>query len=71
MTAHETKRGPGRPPVDAEQALSAIFSVRLSRDERQAVEEAAARAGKKAGAWARDVLLAVIGGAAVDEPKAE
>ncbi len=48
----------GRPSLPEGETKDAIFSVRLSAEERTAVEAAAERAGEKASAWARRLLLA-------------
>jgi hypothetical protein len=47
----------GRPPLAPGEAKGTIFSVRLTPEERAVVESAAERAGEKASAWARHVLL--------------
>ena len=51
------RRKPGRPKLPKEERKAAIFSVRLSPEERDQVERAAQASNKKAAAWARDVLL--------------
>jgi hypothetical protein len=56
------KRGPGRPELPAAKAKGAIFSVRLTRAERAAVEEVAKSAEKKASAWVRELILSVTSG---------
>jgi hypothetical protein len=48
----------GRPAV-AGKARGAIFSVRLTPEERRIVERAAGRQGRKASEWAREVLALV------------
>jgi hypothetical protein len=53
------KRRPGRPRLSPDAAKGRIFSIRLGPAEREAVEQVASRAGRKASDWARDVLLAV------------
>jgi hypothetical protein len=51
------RRGPGRPALPKAERKGAIFSVRLSPQERDQVERAAQAIGLKAAAWAREVLL--------------
>jgi hypothetical protein len=53
------RRGPGRPALAKGEGKAAIFSVRLSPEEREQVEQAAKGLGLKAAAWARFVLLEV------------
>lgn len=53
----ETIRGPGRPPLPEGTRKAAIFSIRLSPDERVLVDVAAAAFGLKASDWARKVLM--------------
>jgi mobilization protein NikA len=50
-------RGPGRPEASPREKKSAIFSVRLSQEERQQVEDAANSVGLKGSAWARLALI--------------
>ncbi len=50
------KRAGGRPRIGMEQK-AAIFSIRLEASERAEIEAAAALAGVKASAWARNALL--------------
>lgn len=52
------KRGPGRPPKPDGTAKVGMFTLRLSEDERDEIEAAAARAGKPVSQWARETLLA-------------
>jgi len=58
----EPKRPRGRPRLTNGSTKACIFSVRLSRSERDAIEAMAKVVGMKASDWARGVLLA----AAVD-----
>ncbi len=51
------RRAPGRPALAKAEKKGAIFSVRLSLEERGQVERAAGAMGVKAAAWARMVLL--------------
>lgn len=51
------RRGPGRPALPKADRRAAIFSVRLSPEERGQVEAAAQALGLKAAAWARLALL--------------
>lgn len=50
-------RGPGRPALAKGEGKAAIFSVRLSPEEREQVEKAGLAMGLKASAWARLVLI--------------
>jgi uncharacterized protein (DUF1778 family) len=52
------KRGPGRPAFAKGTAKTGMFAIRLSDEERKAIEAAADRAGKPVTQWAREVLLA-------------
>ena len=47
----------GRPLLPKGKAKATILSVRLSPEERAAIDVAAAVSGEKASAWARRVLL--------------
>lgn len=51
------KRAPGRPPKPEGTAKVGMFTLRLSEDERLAIEAAAERAGKSVSQWARDALV--------------
>jgi uncharacterized protein (DUF1778 family) len=52
-------RKPGRPRLDPDSTKETVITIRLSRDERAAIAEAAERAGDRgASEWARRVLLA-------------
>jgi hypothetical protein len=55
-------RGPGRPKMKPREVRGVVFSTCLTKAERQAVKAAAARAGKTASTWARDVLLTAAQG---------
>jgi len=52
-------KGPGRPAFTEGTARTGVFAIRLSDDERAAIEAAAEREGKPVSQWARDVLLLV------------
>jgi hypothetical protein len=52
------KRGPGRPAFKEGTARTGVFTLKLSDDERAAIEAAAGRAGKLVTQWAREALLA-------------
>ena len=52
------KRGPGRPAFPNGKAKTGVFAIRLSEDERDAIDAAAARAGMPVTQWAREALLA-------------
>ena len=54
------RRGPGRPALPGGERKAAIFSVRLSSEERERVDQAAASLGLRAAAWARLVLLEAV-----------
>lgn len=56
------KRGPGRPPKATGTAKVGVFAIRLSAEDRAAIEAAAARAGKPVTQWAREALLAATRG---------
>jgi uncharacterized protein (DUF1778 family) len=51
------KRGPGRPAFAEGTAKTGMFAIRLSDEERTAIESAAERAGKPVTQWAREALL--------------
>ena len=50
------RRGPGRPPEVGEPRTETL-RIRLTADERLALEKAAAKGGKGLSAWARAVLM--------------
>lgn len=56
-------RGPGRPSIPKADRKGAIFSIRLSPEERERIENAARSMGLKAAAWARLALLDASAGA--------
>ena len=60
------RRRMGRPPLAEGKAKGSLLSVRLSPDERRALEGAAGRAGEKLSEWARKRLLA-----AADDPPSD
>jgi len=47
----------GRPPKNAEERKELMFCVRLTAEERQVIEDAAASAGLPASQWARRLLI--------------
>jgi predicted HicB family RNase H-like nuclease len=51
------KRGPGRPAFAEGTARTGVFAIRLSDEDRAAIEAAAERAGKPVTQWAREALL--------------
>lgn len=53
----EVKEKRGRPKLSPEERKRTIFSIRLSPEERAAIETASERNGQKASDWARTVLL--------------
>lgn len=54
----KTKSRIGRPPLPEGEAKARMFCLRLSPDERAAIDVAAGTAGESASEWARRVLLA-------------
>lgn len=48
----------GRPTLPEGTARTQVFALKLSADERAAIDAAAERVGKPVTQWARDVLLA-------------
>jgi hypothetical protein len=50
----------GRPPLPKGTAKKSLLSVRLTREERRAIDQAADEAGKPASEWARELLLASV-----------
>jgi uncharacterized protein (DUF1778 family) len=50
-------RGPGRPAFEEGTARTLVFSIKLSAEERAAIDAAAERAGKPVTQWARETLL--------------
>ena len=58
MKTPETRMG--RPAV-AGKARGAIFSLRLTPEERKAVERAATKQGRKASDWARELIVNAAG----------
>ncbi len=48
----------GRPKIDAKDRKGGVFTFRLNDAERQEIEEAASKEGKRATTWAREILLA-------------
>lgn len=61
-----TKARMGRPPL-GDRARAAIFTLRLSAEERDALDAAAERAGKPVTKWARDALLMVARSGKIDD----
>jgi predicted HicB family RNase H-like nuclease len=61
VSAGEGKRGPGRPAFEEGTARTAVFTLKVSDQERAAFAAAAARAGKPVSQWAREALLAATG----------
>ncbi len=51
----------GRPPIPRKERKATLLSVRLTEEERRAVERAAKEAGTGLSEWARRVLLAAAG----------
>ncbi len=65
MSGKNEKRGPGRPAFAEGTARTGVFTIRLSDEERAAIEAAAKRDGKHITQWARDALLAAATSSAV------
>ena len=55
------KRAPGRPPMPEGKAHTEILTIRLSKEERVAIDAAARIAGAPVTRWARLALLAAAG----------
>ena len=55
------KRGRGRPKLPKKDAKGAVMTVRFTKAERKAVDDAAGREGLKTSEWVRNVLLATAG----------
>jgi uncharacterized protein (DUF1778 family) len=53
----DKKAGPGRPAFADGTARTGVFAIRLSDEERAAIEAAAERADKPVTQWARDILV--------------
>ena len=53
------KRGPGRPAFEEGTARTGVFTLKVSDEERAAIDAAAKRAGLPVTQWARDALLEV------------
>jgi len=58
VSATDRKRGPGRPAFEEGTARTAVFTLKVSDQERAAFDTAAERAGKSVSQWAREALLA-------------
>ena len=58
MSGASEKRRPGRPAFADGTARTGVFAVRLSDEERKAIQAAATRAGKPVTRWAREALVA-------------
>jgi uncharacterized protein (DUF1778 family) len=52
------KRGPGRPAFKEGTARTGVFTLKVTEDERAAIDAAAERGGKPVTQWARRALLA-------------
>jgi hypothetical protein len=52
----------GRPPLAEGTARRAVFSMKLSEDERVEIDAAAKRAGKPVTQWAREAMLTLARG---------
>lgn len=57
MSGAEGKRGPGRPAFQEGTARTSVFTMKLSDEERTAIDAAAERAGIPVTRWAREALL--------------
>jgi uncharacterized protein (DUF1778 family) len=54
----------GRPPLPRGEARAVVFTLRLTDEERDALDRAAKLAGKPVTQWARETLVACAGFAA-------
>lgn len=70
MTAAERRRGPGRPPMANGVAKLATFSVRLTPEERAALDAAATAVDLSSSEWARRVLVAAAKSTGATQPDA-
>jgi hypothetical protein len=50
----------GRKPIDPDDVRNDRVTATLTKDEKERVKKVAARAGKSASDWARDVILAAL-----------
>lgn len=50
----------GRPKL-GEDAKTAVFQIRFTKEQRKKLEEVAGAAGKESATWAREILLREIG----------
>jgi uncharacterized protein (DUF1778 family) len=57
VSARDPKRGPGRPAFAEGTARTGVFAIRLSDEERAAIEAAAESTGKPVTQWAREALM--------------
>ncbi len=62
MSARKREPRIGRPPLREGSAHTSVFSLKLSSEERSAIEAAADRAGKPVSQWAREAMLSVAKG---------
>jgi len=62
-TKKQTRARMGRPPLAEGTARTQVFSIKLSAEERAAIEAAAERAGQQVTRWARDALVSAAVGA--------
>jgi uncharacterized protein (DUF1778 family) len=58
VSARENGRGPGRPAFREGTARTAVFTLKLSDEERAMINAAAERASTPVSQWAREALLA-------------
>jgi predicted HicB family RNase H-like nuclease len=59
----------GRPPLPEEKTRSIVFTIRLSPEERAAIEAVAHRDGRHVTQWAREALLAAVRARPIDRPR--
>ena len=55
------RKGPGRPAFRDGTARTGVFTLKLSDEERAAINAAAKRSGKSVSQWAREALLLSAG----------
>jgi hypothetical protein len=53
----QRKRGPGRPSFAEGTARTGVFTIKVSHQERAAIDAAAERAGKPVTQWAREIWV--------------
>ena len=61
----------GRPKLPKKQYRGSVVTVRLQKQERKAVGDAAKRSGLKVSEWVRSTLLVAAGAVTITEPNTE